>query len=181
MWYESHNAERDDMRNYLKTLLFLSAFSPSLLSIAVAKYATSGSDASEIYYFIAGLIGIGVGISIMRLLRTYGETLTFSARKIEATDSAMIAVVATYIVPFIGKASDITALTVISLTLILTVVLWVTTALIPHPALRLLRYRFYKVESSSGVVFTVITTRDLNDPKELTRVKKITNSMLVEA
>jgi hypothetical protein len=169
------------MRNWLKTVLFLSAFSPALLSIAISRYVTQGFCWSQAFYALAGLGGVVVGACVMRFLRTYGETLTFKAKKIEATDSAMLAVVATYIVPFVGKASDITISVVLGLTLLLTLVLWLTSALIPHPALRLLKYRFYKVESENGVVFTVITTRDLHDPKDLTQVKKITSSMLVEA
>lgn len=44
----------------------------------------------------------------------------------------------------------------------------------------MLNYRFYKAESVNGVVYTLITQRDLLDPKEVKSVKKISNSMLVE-
>lgn len=169
------------MRNWLKTLLFLSAFSPALLSIAASRLFTQGFSVDQIYYGLAGIFGVLAGAGIMRFLRHYGEVLTFKAKKIEATDSAMLAVVATYIVPFIGRAADITLMFILCLTILLATVLWLTSSLIPHPALRLLKYRFYKVESDKGVVYTVITRRDLDDPADLTKIRKITSSMLVEA
>jgi hypothetical protein len=118
------------MRNWLKTVLFLSAFSPALLSIAISRYFAQGFFWSEVYYALAGISGIVIGACVMRFLRIYGETLTFKARKIEATDSAMLAVIATYIVPFIVRAPDITVMAVLCLTLLLAVVLWLTSALI---------------------------------------------------
>jgi hypothetical protein len=169
------------VRNWLKTLLFLSAFSPALFSIAASRFFAHGFCWNETFYAGAGLGGIFIGARIMRFLRTHGEVLTFKAKKIEATDSAMLAVVATYVVPFLGKASDITASGVLGLTALLVAVLWVTSALIPHPALRFLSYRFYKIESENGVVFTVITTRDLLDPKDISKIRQITSTMLVEA
>jgi hypothetical protein len=110
------------MRNWLKTVLFLSAFSPALLSIAISRYFAQGFFWSEVYYALAGISGIVIGACVMRFLRIYGETLTFKARKIEATDSAMLAVIATYIVPFIVRAPDITVMAVLCLTLLLAVV-----------------------------------------------------------
>ena len=169
------------MRNWLKTLLFLSAFSPALLSIAVSRYMSQGFCQNEIYYGACGIGGIALGACIMRFLQFFGETLTFTAKKIEATDATMLAVVATYVIPFVGKASEITFSVMVALTGLLALVLWVTSALIPHPVLRFIGFRFYKVESANGVVFTIITTRDLLDPTDIKRVKKITNSMLVEA
>jgi hypothetical protein len=169
------------VRNWLKTLLFLSAFSPALLSISASRYFTQGFSIDQVYYGLAGILGVSVGAGIMRFLRRYGEVLTFKAKKIEAMDSAMLAVVATYIIPFVGKASEITLPAILCLTMLLAVVLWVTSSLIPHPALRCLKYRFYKIESDAGVVYTVITKRDLHDPKDLTQIRKITSSMLVEA
>ncbi len=168
------------MRNFYKTVVFLSAFAPILFSIAVSRFLSKGFCIDEVWYTLASAFGVISGIIVMRLLRNYGQTLTFKAKKIEATDATMLAVVSTYVVPFIGKASEITFTAVFGLTCLLASVLWITSALIPHPALRFLKYRFYKVESENGVVFTLITTRDLIDPKDITQVKKITNSMILE-
>jgi hypothetical protein len=43
-----------------------------------------------------------------------------------------------------------------------------------------LSYRFYKAEAANGVVYTLITNRNLLDPANVKRVKGISGSMLLE-
>lgn len=93
----------------------------------------------------------------------------------------MLGVLLSYVAPFLGKASEVTVGIVLCFFALGAVMLWMTNALLPHPLLRLLKYRFYKVESERGVVYTLISRRELIDPKNVTRVWRISNSMLMEA
>ena len=169
------------MRNWLKTVLFLSAFSPALLSIAIARFWTGGLTIVVGFYVVLGILGSLLAMLVMRILGRKGEAINFTAKKIKSNDALMLGVVSTYFLPFIGKAADITPGIVLALLPLVAVILSLQSAIPPHPLLRLLRYRFYDVESASGVVYTLITRRELQDPKQISAVRVISSSMLVEA
>jgi hypothetical protein len=169
------------MRNWLKTILFLSTFSPALVSVAIARYwATWCLTTDMVAYAVAGLGGVSLALLVIAAIKRHAEVIAFSAKKIESNDALMLGVIATYFIPFIGKASDITIGTMTILIGVVAVILWLSSSILPHPLLRLIRYRFYKVESDDGVVYTLITQRELLNPKNIRAVKRISSSMLVE-
>lgn len=168
------------MRNWVRTLLFLSAFSPCLVTIALSRIWDRGLTWDSAYYLFFGLLGILTVRYVVDAIRWHSESFPFIAKKIEANDALMLGVVATYFIPFIGRASDLTVGTVLLIVAGLFSVLWMSTSILPSPVMRILGYRFYKAESEHGVVYTLITQRDLLDPRAVTQVKKISNSMLVE-
>jgi hypothetical protein len=169
------------MRNWLKTVLFISTFSPCLISISVARAWEVGRITwDSTLYFALGIAGVLVIRAIITAIHENGETFPFSAKKIESNDAMMMTVLVSYFIPFIGKASDITFVTIIILLILLWAVMWISTSIPPHPVLRLLNYRFYKIESAKGVVYTLITRREISDPAQVKNVKKISSSMLVE-
>jgi hypothetical protein len=169
------------MRNWLKTALFVSALSPSLISVALARVWDLGPTWEALWYAIPGLAGILVVRYITDALRWHGEVFPITLKKIEANDALMLGMVATYFVPFLGKAIDITVGTILALLALGAVVLWMMSAIPANPVLRVLGYRFYKAEAANGVVYTLITQRDLLDPKQVKTVKRISGSMLLEA
>lgn len=168
------------MRNSLKTVLFVSAFSPSLISVALARIWDRGPSWESAYYGVAGLLGALSARYIIDALRWHGETFSFSAKKIESNDALMLGVIATYFIPFIGKAADITIGIILIFLALACTALWFSSSILPNPLLRVLGYRFYKVESANGVVYTVIAQRDLLSPGDIRKVKRISGSMLVE-
>ncbi len=168
------------MRNWLKTLLFLSAFSPALISIAAARYMDKGYSPDVGWYAAAGTSGASLSILIMAMLHRYGEIINFTAKKVDSNDALMLGVLLSYAAPLLGKASEITVGVVGCLFALAGLVLWMTSALLPHPVLRVFGYRFYKVESDKGVVYTLLARRELIDPKNVTRVRKVSSTMLVE-
>ncbi|MCF4123937.1 hypothetical protein [Methylobacterium sp. SyP6R] len=168
------------MRNWLKTLLFLSTFSPSLMSIGLSRIWSQGFAVEDSFYILSGAAGFSLGAIIIRSAEKHSETINFSAKKIEANDALMLGVFGTYIIPFLGVASNITFTTVVLIILVFAALLWLVSSILPHPMLRILGYKFYKVESATGVVYTLLARRELLDPKNIKQVKKISNSMLVE-
>lgn len=168
------------MRNAIKTILFVSAFSPALISVGVARIVSGGLFWDAIYYLVFGGIGSFTVVFILSELRWLGESFSFNAKKIESNDVLLLSIVATYIFPFIGRAADITVVTVAILISALFVVFWFTDASLPSPLLRVLGYRFYKAEASNGMVYTLISNREILDPRNVKFVKKIAGSMLLE-
>jgi hypothetical protein len=168
------------MRNWLKTALFVSALSPSLISVAAARVWDRGPTWDALWYAVPGFAGILIIRYIIDALRWHGETFPITLKKVEANDALMLSIVASYFLPVLAKAIDITVGTVVALLAIVGLVLWMMSSIPANPLMRLLGYRFYKAEAANGVVYTLITQRDLLDPKQVKTVKRLSGSMLVE-
>ena len=168
------------VRNTLKVALFVSAFSPCLISVGAARLLSGAPFWDAIYYVVSGCIGCLLVVYILSALKWHGETLPFTAKKIETNDALLLGAVLTYVFPFIGRAADITAGMVLTLIAVVWAVFWFTDAPTPSPLLRVLGFRFYKAESSSGMVYTLITSREIRDPSDVKYVKRVSGSMLLE-
>lgn len=86
----------------------------------------------------------------------------------------------TYIFPFFGRAADVTVGIVVALIFVVWAVCWFTDATTPSPLMRVMGFRFYKAEASNGMVYTLITNRQIIDPSDVRLVKRISASMLFE-
>ncbi|MCK1627402.1 hypothetical protein IVA98_30675 [Bradyrhizobium sp. 160] len=168
------------MRNILKTVLFVAAFSPALISVGAARLFAGSSFWDAIYYVVAGCIGSLAVVYVLSALMWKGEAFPFTAKKIESNDVLVLGVVVTYIFPFLVRASEITISIVILLGFVVWAIFWFTDATVPSPLLRVFGFRFYKAESASGMVYTLITRREILDPREVKAVKRISGSMLLE-
>lgn len=168
------------MRKTVKAALFAAAFSPALISVGVARVMSAGLSWDAVYYIAAGAFGCLSIFYIMQALKWYGESFSFKVKKIEPNDAMLLGIVITYILPFFSKASDITATLIISIFSLGFMFFWITDSILPSPLMRLMSFRFYKIESDAGVVYTLISNRDILDPKDIKAVKKISNFMLVE-
>lgn len=168
------------MRNCLKTLLFISAFSPVLLTLAYVRYDLHGWQQDVAQLLIIGGIGSTIPYLIIKLLYRTSESIAFEANKVESNDFMLLMFVGSYFVPIIAHASELPFNMIVILTLALVLILWLVSSLPSHPLLRILKFRFYKLESSSGVVYTLISKREIMDPKNIKYVKKISDSMLME-
>lgn len=169
------------MRNSLKAAFYISAFSPSLISIGVARLVEGGNLWSAIYYISSGLIGLFSVLYIMHAIEWYGEEFTFTAKKVESNDAVMLGVTTTYMLPFFTNANNFTAEKVISLVIIAFVFFWFMDSPVPSPTLRIFYgIRFYKVESANGMVFSLISRREILDPRNIKLVKTLSGSFVYE-
>ncbi|MGY4234991.1 hypothetical protein ACVIIW_003938 [Bradyrhizobium sp. USDA 4449] len=168
------------MRNTLKTVLFVAAFSPALISVGFARLFAGGALWDAVYYVFAGFVGSLLVVYILSALKWKSEEFPFSAKKIESNDVLLLGVVVTYIFPFLARATEITVSAILLIGLVVWVIFWLTDATIPSPLMRLVGYRFYKAEAANGMVYTLITRREIFDPQQVRAVKRISGSMLLE-
>lgn len=168
------------MRNWLKTVLFMSAFSPVLFSLAYVRYQSHGMDREIWQLMIIGIVGSTLPFMILYLIERTAEAIPIEAKKIESNDFMLFMFIASYLFPIAAKASDMNFNEIAFFTLGIAAVLWMVGFIPTHPVLRIFQFRFYKVESSSGVIYTLISNREILDPKNIRSVKKISNSMLLE-
>lgn len=168
------------MRDWLRTVLFVSAFSPALITMAYVRYDVYGFRTDVLQLSLIGLIGSTIPMSIMTLVRSQGESFSIQAKKIESSDFMLLAFIMSYILPLILKGADVSVNTIALILAIAAVVLWLTSSLPAHPLLRAMNFKFYKIESSSGVVYTLVSKRSILDPRDICFVKRISQNMVVE-
>jgi hypothetical protein len=168
------------MRNSLKTILFLSSFSPTLLALATVRYFVSGAD--MLFYQLVSIFIMGLMLFalIFKLIIKQGETINFKAKKVESTDYFLVIFLAAYTAPIIMRMVELNFEIISIVVGLLMASLWVMPYIPSHPLMYLLKYRFYKIESDNGVVYILISKRNIRDPKTIKEVKLISNNMLME-
>lgn len=169
------------MRNWLKTLLFVSSFSPTLLVLGVVRYYSSGElDTLTIQLAIIAILGTLIPFLILLWVRSETETIKFKAKKVESADYFLIVFVASYLTPVVIKMAEVDALSTGLAVAVVFSVAWVVSSIPSHPLLYLVKYRFYKVESDDGMVYVLITKNNIKSPANIKFVRKISHSMLME-
>ncbi len=168
------------MRNWLRTILFISAFSPALITMAYVKYDIYGLNREVIQLVIIGVLGTLLPIAIMRLVSEQGESFYIKVRKIESNDFILFAFIGSYLLPLVLKGTELSVSAIMTILFILGLILWLVNSIPTHPLLRMMRFKFYKLESTSGMVYILISKRQIKHPLEITSVKKISDTMLIE-
>lgn len=92
----------------------------------------------------------------------------------------LLAFVGSYLLPLILRSAEISVNAIVVVLVATGAILWLISSLPAHPLLRILKFKFYKLESSSGMVYTLISRREIRDPKEVKSVKKLSETMLME-
>jgi hypothetical protein len=151
-----------------------------MLTLAYVRYDLHGWQQDVAQLLIIGVIGTIIPILIIKLLWRSGESIAFDAKKVESNDFMLLAFVGSYLIPIIARASELQFDMIVILTSVIVIMLWITSYIPSHPLLRILRFRFYKAESSSGVVYILISKRDIRDAKSIKFVKRISETMLME-
>lgn len=168
------------MRNWLRTVLFISAFAPALVTLAYVRYSLYGLRTDVIQLLVVGIVGTILPLFIVALVRKSGESFTLQAKKIESNDFMLIAFIVSYMLPLVSKSTDLPVESIFVLLGVLGVILWLVSSLPCHPFLRFFKYRFYKVEAGTGMVYTLIARREIKDPRIPLVVKRISETMLME-
>ena len=169
------------MRNWLKTILFVSSFSPTLLVLAGVRYYSIGKlDSLVIQLSIISIIGIVLPFLILALVRKEAQRVNFSAKKVESADYYLLVFLGSYASPVVMKIAEIDFLMAVITIGLIFIVAWFVSNIPSHPILYLFKFRFYKVESSDGMVYTLITRRIIRSPSNVTRVMKLSSAMLME-
>ena len=169
------------MRNWLKTLLFVSSFSPTLLVLAGVRYYSIGIfDSLVIQLSIISLIGILLPFLILALIRKEAQRVKFSAKKVESADYFLLVFLGSYASPVVMKMAEIDFFMAIITIGLIFVAAWFVSNIPSHPILYLFKFKFYKVESSDGMVYTLITRKIIRSPGDVDQVMKLSSTMLME-
>ena len=166
------------MRDWLRTVLFMSAFSPALITLAYVRYDVHGWHTDVIQLGIIGLIGSAIPFAIMMLVKKQGEAFQIQVKKVESNDFMLLAFIGSYLLPLVLKGTDVSVNAIAVMLSIAGMVLWLMSSLPAHPLMRAMKFKFYKIESSNGVVYTLVSKRAILDPRDIGLVKRISPNML---
>lgn len=169
------------MRNWLKTLLFVSSFSPTLLVLAGVRYYSVGAfDSLVVQLSVISMAGILLPFLILALVKKEAQRENFSAKKVESADYYLLVFLASYASPVVMKIAEINFLMAVMTISLIFVVAWFVSNIPSHPILYLFKFRFYKIESNDGMVYTLITKRVIRSPRDVTRIMKLSSTMIME-
>lgn len=133
------------------------------------------------YQLVAiSLLGIMLPFLILAWIKKESETINFKAKKVESADYLLLVFIGSYIAPIIMKVAEIDFGVTYLIVGILFIVAWLISHIPSHPILYIAKFRFYKIESDNGMVYTLITRREIRNPKSIKSVKQISSSMLME-
>jgi len=159
----------------------VSSFSPTLLVISGVRYYSTGTiDTLIIQLAIISILGVALPFLILAWLRAEAESLSFKAKKVESADYFLLVFIASYLAPIAMKMTEIDFATTVVFICLILITGWVISNIPSHPILYLFRFRFYKIESEEGMVYTLITRRQILSPKNIKTVKIISSGMLME-
>jgi len=169
------------MNSVLRTLLFVSAFAPVGFSLAWVRYSIEGWSTSVAQMLTIGAFGTWLPYLILKWLAQRGEVLPFKAKKVEDAGFMLFAFVFSYFSPILLKAAGLDFETAAWGIGLAGVILWLIPSIPAHPVLRLFKIKFYKVESESGMVYTLISRDEIRSPSDVKRVHVISSAMLFKA
>jgi hypothetical protein len=168
------------MNAFIRTLLFLTAFSPVLFSLAAVRFQLFGWSLEILQFLLVGVLGSALPYLIVKEVANRGEMIPFKAKKIEPNDFMLVVFLFSYVSPFVAKAAGLDFDTVVLFVLLFAVVLAFIQSIPAHPVLRLFSVRFYKVEAENGMVYTLISREELRSTSQLQRVRMISSTMLLK-
>lgn len=169
------------MNSFIRTVLFLTAFSPVLFSLAYVRYDMNGWSAEIAQLLIIGVLGSLLPWLILKELAKRSEVIPFRAKKVEPTDFMLIVFLFSYVVPLVGRFAGMDFEHIIVVLVVFAVLCALVQSIPAHPILRLFHVRFYKVESESGMVYTLISREELRSPAQVSQVHLISTTMLLKA
>lgn len=168
------------MNKFLRTLLFLASLSPVAFSLAYLNYEKNGIDQKFTQLIIIGILGSLIPLLIIYAIKNQGEKFPITVKKIESNDFIFIGFLLSYISPLALNGFELTIEKIFIFILVIGLILWFISDIPTHPLLRILNFKFYKIESSKGVVYILITKNKIKSPDEIKFVKKISESMLLD-
>jgi hypothetical protein len=135
----------------------------------------------EVFQLLAvGIIGTFLPLLIIRLLSQSGETFPIEVKKVEPNDFMFVVFLTSYMFPLFGKIDYLNGNQIFCIAVAIIFIALYTSYVPAHPVLRILNFRFYRVETENGMVYTLIAKRDVLNPADLNQVKEISKTMLLE-
>lgn len=167
------------MNIILKMLFYITVFSPTIFIYGLALFKDSSTLLLGIYSVAASIILSLISWILIIMIQKRLGTMSIDIKKFESNDSALIPFWLTFGTPGILKIFDLKYFSELALLIVIFCGLSISYFQI-HPILRLIGYRFYKIETENGMVATLITNRDIRNKNSIVKVSRIYEYLFIE-
>ncbi len=168
------------LRGFARLLLAFAALSPVALTWAISDYGRGGfSQEQGIVLFCAAMLAWICYLVIHQATRRLAR-ISFVVNEVRAVDNEVVGYIVTYLFPLISPA-EVNGASLGFVLLVLAVVLSASHAFTFNPLLTLLGYHFYEVKCASGISYLLMSKSDITDVKQVRRVSKISNYLMLDA
>ena len=164
----------------IKTVLVLTGLVP--IAMVYAWVAISEGD-----YWIAFwlIIGFSVLVSACWAILTHSrgniEAMPFKYTTVEPADQENISFVLLYLSPlFVNKMSEVNLNVLIPSAIVYAALIATSYTFQYNPLISLMGWHFYKVASTEGVTYILLTTKKINNLDQIAEVGQLTGYMLLD-
>lgn len=163
-----------------KWLLTSTAIAPVALTYAWVAYQ-AGSTQLAVMLFGLCIALLLICLGLLRFSQNNLERVNFTAKSVEAADSENVAFLLLYLLPlFTGKINELTWQIWAPMIVIFAIITATSYSYHFNPLLGMLGWHFYKVESSDGITYVLITKKQLRKAAEQMQVGQLTEYILID-
>lgn len=168
------------LSRFAKTLLTASAIAPISFVYAWAAYH-QGEGSVALIAVLVGVAAVAACMIVLRFARTGLERIPFKAQEIEPADSENIGFMLLYLLPlFTDKINTLNWEIWIPIVAIFSVITATGYGYHFNPLLGLLRWHFYKITSTEGVTYVLITKKHIRRASQVLSVGQLTEYILLD-
>ena len=149
--------------------------------VYAAVGALEGEFLPSVALALGGLFLVGLGLALLVFVLKHLERLPFTFSSVEVADRESLGLLVVYLLPLLRTSfSDLEYLVLVP-----AIAIFLALALTGHnyhfnPLLRLFRWNFYKVGTSEGVTYILITRRNLRSAVGNITVGQLTDYTLID-
>lgn len=168
------------MSLFASMVLTGTSIAPVLLVYAVVGFF-EGQCLPSAALALVGLFLVGLGLGLLAFVTKHLEGLKFSFSRVEVADRESLGLLVVYLVPLLRTSfSDLEYLVLVP-----AIGIFLALALTGHnyhfnPLLRMFRWNFYKVGTSEGVTYVLITRKTLRNAVGSFTVGQLTGYTLID-
>ena len=163
-----------------KLLLTCTSLAPIALVYAWVLY-TGGNIFGAAMLFIGAVVLVVLMLILLNYSKTHLERSSFKVTSIEAADREYITFILLYLSPlFTAEFGDLNLDILIPTLLIFLLVISTGYGYHFNPLLGLLGWHFYKVTTKEGVIYVLITKKELRTAKHCLTVGELTEYVVID-
>jgi hypothetical protein len=161
-------------------LLTSTAMAPVALTYAWVAYQAGETRLAAMLFMLCAVL-LAVCLWLLGFVGNNIERIGFTAQTVEAADGENVAFLLLYLLPlFTAKISELTWQVWVPMLAIFAVITANSYSYHFNPLLGMLGWHFYKVTTSDGVTYVLITRKQLRRAAELMQVGQLTEYILID-
>ena len=164
------------------------SYSPLFIVITVlllVDYLTSQAIISKPWWIIPfgslSVIGVVAGFLLLRYAKKKVAPTSINVASASSKDAELMGSMTAYLLPLLTLVfNEVNQVALICFLVIIALMLFLTKAVYINPVICFIGYRYYSVQTESGMSYTLITRQKRFNPKNVKAVKEIFPEIYLE-